>query len=281
MLAPTQPDAAVGGRAVIRPHDHPSAIPLLLRIGLDAHLRAHVGGGGVGHIGVFALVVAAHAHQAAARRTRSVQHRLVSQADALTPHINLAAHLLVGRVFGAGHDAAGALHPSVARRLQAHAAALYRDGISPDLAAVLEGAGKNTHRITAELAQVEGLVGRGLHLKADAFEPAPGDFNPLAGRQQSAAVGGLDEGVFAGVDVGCDQHRVAAARQDAALHRDAGGGHGGIAKAQPPRQGVGIAHAQGRGGKTSGIHQSARAHGNAGLVDQHQVPVAGQRAKQL
>ena len=172
-------------------------------------------------------------------------------------------------------------HAKLAAGLEDHFAALYRDRISPDLAAVLEGAGKNTHRITAEHAQVEGLVGRGLHLKADAFEPAPGDFKLLAGGQQGAAVGCLDEGVFAGVDVRGNQHGVAAAGQNAALHRDACRGHRGIAKAQPPGQRVGVAHAQGRGGKTSGIHQRTRAHGNAGLVDQHQVPVAGQGAKQL
>ena len=55
------------------------------------------------------------------------------------------------------------------RGLEHHFSAVHRDSIGPNLAAVLEGAGKNTHRVAAERAQVERLVSGGLQLKADAL----------------------------------------------------------------------------------------------------------------
>ena len=188
---------------------------------------------------------------------------------------------MAGSVFGAGHDAAGALHPGVATCLQAYPAAVHRDGVSPDLAAVPQGAGKDAHRVASQGTQVERLVSGGLQLEADAFQPTPGDFKLLAGGQQRAAVGGLNQGVFADVDIGGDQHRVATARQDAALNRDAGCGHSGVPKAQPPGQRVGVAHAQGRGSEAGRIDIGPGTDCDAGLIHQHQVPVAGQSAKQL
>ena len=86
--------------------------------------------------------------------------------------------------------------------------------------AVLQGAGKNAHCIALQGAQIDGCVRRCLDLQADTFEAASRDLDLPACRQDRAAVRGLDQRIFAGIDLRTHQHHIAAARQNGALHRN-------------------------------------------------------------
>ena len=120
-----------------------------------------------------------------------------------------------------------------------------------------------------------------MHLQSDAFKPTACQFNLLAGCQNGAAVGCLNNCVFAGCHVGAKHHHVATAGQHLAQHRHVARRCGAVAKTQAARQRVGIGHPEGGRGKARSVYHRACAYGNARLVDQHQVAVATQRAKEL
>ena len=149
------------------------------------------------------------------------------------------------------------------------------DGRGPNGAAVLEGAGKHADGVSLQAAQIDRLIGGGLHLQHDALQPAPGDLDLPAGRQNGAAARGLNERRFAGFDLRRNQHHVAPSRHDVALHVDSRGAGQPAqrAKAQSRGPGVSLTQAQDGGGKAGGIDQRTGAHGNARLVDQHQLAV--------
>ncbi len=138
---------------------------------------------------------------------------------------------------------------------------------------MFERPGKNAHRIALQGAQVDGLIGGGLHLQPDALQATTGNLDLLACGQNRAAIRRLDQRVFARLDAGGQQYHIATARQDAALHRHARRRRAAVAKAQTPAQGISIAHAQGRCGKARRVDHRARAHRNARLVDQHQLAI--------
>ena len=158
--------------------------------------------------------------------------------------------------------------------LQHHLAALGSDAARLDQSAVLELSGEDRNGIALQRAQVHGLVGGRLQLQHDAFEPATGQLHLLAGGEDGRAVGRLNQRIGPGLDVRRDQHHVAAARDDLAVDLQRAGSRTAVAKDQPPRERIRIAHAQGR----SGIDYRAGSHGNAGRVDQHDAPVGRERA---
>ena len=200
---------------VVRPDNHLATISIGNCIGLDRSLRTKVGDRGILQIRVLALIVTAYPHRATTLLTRGIDRRLIGQRHPIAQHIDIAA-------FGAcGSNRACALNVGVATGLQHHPAAFQRGSGRLNQAAVPERAGKNADCIAFERPQIDGLVGRRLHLQADAFETPAGQLNLPPRCQNRAAVGRLDQGIFSGIDGAAQQHHVAAARQNPALHRDA------------------------------------------------------------
>ena len=144
---------------------------------------------------------------------------------------------------------------------------------------MLQSPRKNANGVSLQSAQIDRRIGRRLHLQRDAFQASTGELNLPPGCQYGAAVGGLNECVLAGIDAGAEQDYIAAARQDVALNRHARRRRTAVTKTQAPGQCVGVAHQQRRRGKAGGVHHGTGTHGDAGLIDQHQIAVAAQRAK--
>ena len=230
--------APVGPGRVIGPDDHLATVAIDRGIGLDRCLRTEVACAGVLDVRIPALVVAPDSNRATALRARSIDHGLVGDGNPLAQHINRATGC------ACRFDPAGAFDVGVGRGFQHHLATVKRRRGRLDHAAVLERAGKDAHRIALQRAQVQRRVGRRLHLQADAFQAAARQFDLAPGGQNRAAVGRLNQCVPAGVNAAAHEHHIAAARQDAALHRDRGRRRSAITKAQPPGQGIGVAHAQ-------------------------------------
>ena len=274
-------DGAVAPGLPIGPHNHRTAVAVVQRVGFQRGIGAKKGFLSVWHIGLFALKPATHPNFAAAALAAHVNQRVVCHRHAIAQHVDRAA-------FGPGCIAPRqhlgvAIHAGITGGTQHHFAALHVGGNGLNQATVFERAGKNADRVAFERTQVDSLVGRGLHFERDAFQPAPGDFNLLAGHQRDAAVFRLNHGGFGQIDRGSNQHYIATPGDDVAFYREGASVVAQLAatKAQAAGQGVGIFHADGRGGETRCVDQRARAYRNAALVDQHHPAIAGQSAKQL
>ena len=268
---------AVGPRDVVGPHNHAPAVACLRGIGLEQGVGANIDHLRIGQLRVLALVVAADPDRAACVGARHIDLRPVRNSHPVTQHINSPAPGSGGR------NLSGAFHIRITSGLEHHLAAVQTGGGGLYLAAVAQRAGKDAHRIALQPAQVAHLIARGLYQQRDAFKSAPGDLHLLAGCEDGAAIGRLHQCAGAHVDIRCDQHHVAIACSDATAHRDATRtSHAGIhiTKPQPTGQRIGIAHAQSRSGEAGGVYDRPGAHGNAGLVDQHQAAVGGQITKQ-
>ena len=180
--------------------------------------------------------------------------------------------------------AAGFNHPaqvSALRRLEHDPAPLQTDRARLDQTAVFERAGKDADRIALQSTQIDSGIDWCLHLQADAFQTATREFNLAPGRQKGAAVGRLDQRVLAGIQLRAQQHHIAAAGQDAALHRNARATRCAVTKTHAPSQGIGVAHAQRRCGEAGAVDHGAGTDRDARLVDQHQIAVAAQGAENL
>ena len=146
---------------------------------------------------------------------------------------------------------------------------------------MFERAGKDADRIALQSSQIDSGIDWRLHLQADAFQTATREFNLAPGRQKGAAVGRLDQRVLAGIQLRAQQHHIAAAGQDAALHRNARATRCAVTKTHAPSQGIGVAHAQRRCGEAGAVDHGAGTDRDARLVDQHQIAVAAQGAENL
>ena len=260
--------------AVVGPHHHGAAVAFARRVGAEFGTCGHGGGLCVADPAVLALVAAADQHFAAAAFAAGVYGRRAAHIDRRAADLHRAA------LAGAAQCRDAAVHTGIGQRLEDHLAAFDRDRGGVDETAVLERAGKNADRVAAQVAQVDRAVRWRLHLQLYAFEAAPGQRNLLARRQNGAAVGGLDQGVLAGLDTGAKQHHVAAARQNAAVDRKRTGA-AGRAKAKTPGQGIGVAHGQCRGREAGRVDHGVLAHHDAGLVHQNQVAVAAEGSENL
>ena len=213
---------------------------------------------------------------AAVALARRVDDGLIRQGHGLAQQVDAAATASCSQQLPV--DQGIALGP------EHHLAAVQAGGGRLDHAAVPEAAGKDADRVAAQRTEVHGRVAGCLQVQRDAFQAAPRDLHALARRQHDAAAIGLQQGGSRQFQRRGDQHDVATARDDVALHRDRPRGRGTgcrIAKAPSAGQRVGVAHGQCRGREAGRVHHGAGADGDARLVHQHDLAVGRQRAEQL
>ena len=223
------------------------------------------------------MQVTAQQNAAAAQGAGGVEAGLVGHAHVLAQHLDAAALA----VAGAGRDLGIAVHRGVAAGLQHDAPALHAHLRGLHLAAQVQRAGKQPDGVALQSAQAEGLVAGGLYLQGDALQAAPGDVDALAGGQDDGAVGRLQQRALRRLDARGDEHQIAAAGHDVALHDDAAHrrGRAAAAEVQASGAGIGVAHADGGGGEGGGIDHGPGTDGDAALVHQHHLAVARKRAK--
>ena len=214
-------------------------------------------------------------------RARAYAHvpRVGHDGDAAAGFGHPSLHTAVSQDFGAArmrcvlHD----LH--VFDSAQHDAPALHRGSLRLDHAAVAQRAGKHTHGIALQGTQIDDFTVCALDDETHAFQSAPGDFDLLARADDDVAVIGSDQcGFVAHADLGRKQHDVAIGRTDGAVHIHAAGERI-AAKAQFACLVVGIGHVQRGGGKPGGVDHPARADGDAVLVDQNNLAIGRQSAK--
>jgi hypothetical protein len=272
LRAPACTDRRRRSGEVIAPQHHRAAIAAVRGIGLDRAARFGRGLPGVGDPAVLPLPAATDQGFAAALGSAHIDQGAALELDFVGGGMNLPAQCSV-----AGLDAAVDLQTVFG--FEHDFAAFGADGGGLDQPAVLQGGGKHANGVTFQGAQVDGLVGGGLHLQPDAFQAPAGDVDFLACGQHGGAVGGFQQGLGAGLQVRGDEHDVAAARQDLAIGAELTVAQAVTTKDQPASNGVGFAHAQYRGSKAGGVDHGTRTHGNARGVDQHQAAVGAQGAE--
>ena len=106
------------------------------------------------------MIVPSNPNDTAAPLTRNINNRLIRHAHAVAQYIHIAAHCAGGKYL------TRALQKRITSSLQDHFSALHAGLCGLDQAAVLEGAGKDADGVALERAQIDGAVGRGLHLES-------------------------------------------------------------------------------------------------------------------
>ena len=130
LLTPPSRNTPISPRRVIRPDNHPTAVTVHLSIGLNGRLCPKVSNGCILNIRVLALVIAPHAHRAAAPLARSINRGLVRQRHSIAQNI----HRTTRR--SGSDDLAGTFNIRIASRLEHDLAAFQRGGAGLDQAAV-------------------------------------------------------------------------------------------------------------------------------------------------
>ena len=253
----------------------PAAIAVLRRVGLDAGGFGQIGGLRVFDIGIEPLLVAANANLSAPACARCLDNRVVHQADTLAQHVDLPALAagIVGRY-------RGVLLDIVAFGNKVNAAGLVDgDGIGADMPRVTDGAGENTDgaAVADQLAEVDRLVFRRLHFKLDGFAAHGRNRHALAGGQQQVALLDIDHAfVF---DRGRHQHHfTAVAGVDETLVENLGIVLQ-IGKMQMPGEKILVGKIESGSNQPGGIDDGVAAKDDAVGVDQKNLAVGAQLAK--
>src|SRR6185312_16537557 len=102
---------AVVVSVLVRPDDEAAAVAVRARIGIQRDTRTDVGSGGVEHIRIRALIVAANQRGAATGSAGDIDHCIADQADAIAEYRDRAAR--ARRIAGRRIERTARLHDAV------------------------------------------------------------------------------------------------------------------------------------------------------------------------
>ncbi len=271
-------NAAEHARRLVAPDDDLAAVAALNRVGGDGGILADGHLARIGNRHVFALVVAAQQHRAAARGAAGVHSGVALHADLVAQHGNLAA--LAHGTGGAGDAAvfqqcfAGGFQHDLA--ILAHHRAI---GVEHATLVQQRAGHADAPALRHDLAHIHGLVRGGRQHHAQVGVGGVGQLHAVAGGQQHVTVRrGDDAAVF---HVRRDQQNLpAAAGMDGSLVDDGAGLLAGI-KMHLAGQEILVRQRQARCHQARHVDPRIAAEQHAVRIDQEDLAVRLQRAKDL